>query len=216
LFASRSDYVCKLQQVGIAIASSTYLKSRQSEAFDLDNPKFVSQLQVIRARAVVLAVSSQDLRSEATKLLTRSNQMDFLAAVQLSCDRVVELPSKIDLLAQRLHGSDSLLSVNELRKQLDEVRQKLGSSSGVAKQHLAQLEGSLTRNLNLAQEGQDTREAQLLSLSILVQDSAGVLQRLQNQLRTASFSDLHQLEKLLSLNDELNSLQENFDLLTRQ
>jgi hypothetical protein len=202
--------------VGVAVAGASYLKSRQGESPDLNNPELAVQLQSIRAMAATLAAKSNDLRAEATKLLTSSAQIELLAAVQLSCDRVLELPSKIDNLAKRFKGDDSILSVSELQLQLAEVRQKLRSSSGIASQHLDRLADSLQRNIDLAQEGRDTRLAQILNLSTIVQNSAGVLQRLQNQFRKASLTDSEQIEELRLLNDELNSLQENFDLLVRQ
>jgi hypothetical protein len=189
--------------VGVAVAGASYLKSRQGESLALNNPELAAQLQAIRALAATLAAKSQDLRSEATRLLTSSEQIELLAAVQINCDRTLELPSKIDNLAKRFKGDDSILSVRELQWQLAEVRQKLRSSSGIASQHLNQLETSLQRNIDLAQEGQDTRLAQILNLSTIVQNSAGVLQRLQNQLRQASLSDSEQIEELRLLSDEL-------------
>jgi hypothetical protein len=212
-FLQLSSAIAAPVAIGVTVVGATYLKSRQPELLSIENPELARELQTIRAAAVSLAAKSNDLRSEATKLLTNSWQMELLAAVQLSCDRALELPSKIDELARRLQGSDSILSVDELQRQLTEIQYRLRSSSGATEQHLNRLAASLKRNIELAREGHDTRLAQILNLSTIVQDAAGVLQKLQNQLRTVSLTDSGQIDELQSLNDELASLQENFDLL---
>lgn len=202
--------------VGAAIAASTILKSRRGEILELE-PELANQLNAIREMAVEIANQSNDLRSLAAKRLTGSWQMDLLVAIQLSCDRALELPSKIDIFRRHhLQGSDSLISVGQLQAQLAEVRQKLESSSGATKRHLALLEDSLERHLKLAQDGKDIRLAQIFNLSTSVHNSAGVLQQLQNLLQTASWSDSDRQGELQTLNDELNALQENFDLLIGQ
>jgi hypothetical protein len=96
---------------------------------------------------------------------------------------------------------------------LAEVQQKLRSSSGIAKQHLGQLAESLKRNIQLAQEGQDTRLAQIVSLSTQIQDFAGVLQQLQTKLHTADLTDAEQITQLQALSDEMGSLRDNMYLL---
>ncbi|NJM19444.1 MAG: hypothetical protein HC907_12435 [Richelia sp. SM1_7_0] len=198
---------------GIAYSGAVYLKSRQPESFNLDNPELERELQAVRASAVALASKANDLKSEAAKLLTDSFQIELLAAVLSSCNRAEELPKNIDNLARYLQGSDSLQSVSELRDRLAEVQRKISVSSGLAKQHLSQLEASIKRNIKLAQEGQDTRVAQIVSLSTQIQDFAGVLQKMQNKLRTTDLSDPNQLEELQVVADELSSLRDNVYLL---
>ena len=55
--------------------------------------------------------------------------------------------------------------------------------------------------------------AQVVSLATLIQDTAGVLQELQNKLREADLNDSTQTLELRSLGEQLNSFQENVDLL---
>jgi paraquat-inducible protein B len=200
----------------ITIGGASFLKSREPEYLELDNPELEREITAVKNSALALVNRSNDLRIEAKKLLTDSFQVELLAAVEISCDRAVELPAKIDNLARRLQGSNSLLSVSELQQQLTEVQQKLQSSSGVAKQHLSQLADSLQRNIKLAQEGEDTRLAQVVSLSTQIQDFAGVLQQLQTKLHSSDLTDSQQINELQELSDELISLQENVYLLVRK
>lgn len=197
----------------VATAGAVVLKSREPEHFNLDNPQLERELQSVRASARALADKANALRLEAARLLSDSFAIELLAAVQLACDRAVELPAKIDQLARRLQGSDSLLSANDLQQQLGEVQSRLKSSSGAAQEQLSKLATSLKRNIQLARQGQDARQAQVVSLSTLILDSAGVLQEMQNRLRTADLADAAQTLELRSLSDELRMFQENVDLL---
>lgn len=207
---------------GVVVAGASYLKSREPESLELDNPELEREIQSVRSSALALVAQANELRLETKKLLTDSFQVELLAAIQMSCDtifdgcqghRAIELPAKIDNLARRLKGNNALLSVDELQRQLVEVQQKLRSSSGIAKQHLSQLAESLKRNIQLAQEGQDTRLAQIVSLSTQIQDFAGVLQRLQTKLNTVDLTDAEQIAQLQALSDEMGSLRENMYLL---
>ena len=110
--------------------------------------------------------------------------------------RAAELPAKIDRMALRLQGDDSLLSPQELQRQLNEVQAKISSSRGVAKEQLIELSNSLARNIQLARQGEDARQAQTISLSTVIQDSAGVLQQLQNKLTTADLTNSEQTREL--------------------
>ncbi|MEM7726554.1 MAG: hypothetical protein AAF208_09295 [Cyanobacteria bacterium P01_A01_bin.45] len=198
---------------GVATVGAVYFKSRKPESLGLENPQLERELQTVKERAINLAEKAQELRQEAGKLLTDAMQMELLIAVQYGCDRVVELPSKINDLARRLHGKDSLLSVTDLQQQLSEVEIKIKSSSGIAKKNLSQLVQSLERNIQLARQGEDVRQAQVINLSQLVEDSAGILQQLQNQMRTVDLSNVEQVHRLQDVSKELSSLQENAQIL---
>jgi hypothetical protein len=201
---------------GIAMIGAGFLKSRESEILNIENPELAQEIIAVRNSALTLVNQTQELSLEARKLLTDAFQMELLAAIQLSCDRAQELPTKIDNLAQSLQSHNSLLSVDELQQQLAQVQQKLRSSSGISKQHLTQLAESLKRNIQLAKEGQDTRLSQFVNISTLIQDAAGVLQQLQNQLRSFDLTDSEKLNELQLLSDELSSIEENIDLLVRK
>jgi chromosome segregation ATPase len=179
----------------------------------LNNPALEQELRSARQQAQDLAGRANSLRTEAARLLTDANQMELLATVEFACDQASELPSKIDELARRMQGADSLLEVSELQAQLREVEARRRSSSGVAAAQLAKLAEALRRNIGLAQQGEDARQAQVVSLSTLIYDSAGVLQAMQNQLRRANLADASQTSQLRSLSEELRQFQENVDLL---
>ncbi|MGF1478572.1 MAG: hypothetical protein ACFB4I_03665 [Cyanophyceae cyanobacterium] len=199
----------------IACLGSAFLKSREPERINLGNPALEQELQSVQQQAHRLAQQAESLRAEAEKLLTSSTQIDLLVAVQYACDRAIELPQKLARLVRRLHGADSLLSPQDLQQQLQEVQEKQRHSSGVARQQLDRLAESLRRNLTLARQGQDARQAQVISLSTLITDSAGVLQQLQNRLRTSDLQDSEQIQELRSLSEELSGFQENVDVLVR-
>lgn len=195
----------------VATAGASWLKSRQIASFNLDNP-VAKELQAVRDRALLLANRATALQLEATKLLTESGEIELLATVQYTCDRAVEFAAKIDRLAKRLEGSNPLLSVNDLQEQLIAVQAKLQNISGIAKEHLNELANSLQRNIQLAIQGQDTRQAQVISLAILIQDAAGVLQELQNKLRD-DLSDASQMMELRHFCEQLSSYSANVALL---
>ena len=197
----------------VAVAGAATLKSRESEVLNLNNPGLERELHSVRQQARVLADKAISLQVEAGKLLIDSLDMELLVAVQYSCDRAAELPVKIDRMVRRLQGDDSLLSPQELQRQLDEVKVKIDRSRGVAKEQLMELSKSLSRNIQLARQGEDARQAQTISLSTVIQDSAGVLQQLQNKLRSADLTNYEQTTELRELSDSLRIFQESADLL---
>ncbi len=214
-FARLPSVVMLPVAAAIITSGASWLKSREPEPFNLDSPELATQLQAVRTRARFLAEQASTLRLEATKLLTDSCGLELLATVEYACDHAVELPAKIEQLAKRLEGRDALLSVSGLQQQLVEVQTKLQSSSGIAREHLTQLAQSLHRNIKLTQQGQDARQAQVVSLATVIEDAAGALQELQNKLRTADLTDSTQTTQLRSLSEQLGSFQESFDLLSR-
>lgn len=196
----------------IATAGASLLKSQQPQML-LNNPELERELQLVRQRARELVDRANALRSEASQLLTDAYQLELLAAVQYACDLTSELPAKIEQLARRLQGANTLLSVSDLQQQLTEVGTKLQSSSGIAREQLTKLSEILQRNIQLAQQGQNARQAQVVSLSMLILEEAGVLQELQNKLRTSNLTDTNQAIELRSLSEEIRSFTENVDFL---
>ncbi|MBD0267968.1 MAG: hypothetical protein ICV77_06705 [Cyanobacteria bacterium Co-bin8] len=198
----------------IATLGATALKSRQPDSSPvLENPRLEQELQKTRQQALNLTQQATALQAEAQRLLTEAHQIELLGVVQYACDRSRKLPAKIDQLAQRLQGKDSLLSVTDLEKQLIEAERQRQNSSGVARQQWDTLIASLQRNRQLAQQGEDAREAQVVSLSTLILDAAGVLQQLQNKLRTADLSSSLAADEVRSLSTEFNGMQENMEVL---
>lgn len=197
----------------IAVGGATVLKSRAAREIDPADRAKIREIQAIKQQAESIAQKAEILRTESEKILIESTQIELLTAVQYGCNLALELPQKIENLANRLHGSESLLSEAELKKQLTEVRNKINHSSGKSGQQLQELAASLENNIKLVKQGKDARAAQITSLSTLVSNAAGVLQQLQNQLRTSNLNSSQQIEELLVLSDELKNIQENVDLL---
>lgn len=203
--------------VAVATGGAAAMKSKEPDAQKIAQQQIQRELKLLQTSAKNLAEKAEILRQEANQLLNRSSfEMNLLVAVQEACQRAIELPIKIEELGRRIHGANSLLSVNDLQQQLQEVKNKRALSSGIARQHLDQLANSLQRNIQLANEGQNARTAQITSLYTLIQNSAGILQQIQNKLRTADLTDYQQINELQASTDELTSLQDNFAFLVRK
>ena len=199
--------------VAIATLGAAVLKSRQPDTIELTNKAVNRDFQQVRQQAMDLGTRANDLSKEANKLLTASHQIELLGVVQYACDRTQQLPQKIDRLARRMAGDDALLSVSDLERQLKQAEIKVRNSKGVAQEQWGKLANSLKRNIALAQQGEDARQAQLANLSTLIAESGGVLQQLQNKLRTADLTSAVDADELRELSDEFKGFQENVDVL---
>ncbi|MEB3279993.1 MAG: hypothetical protein VKK42_13850 [Lyngbya sp.] len=198
----------------VTVATASVLKSREPNEKKIAKKQLQQEVELLKVSSKNLAIKAEELRQEAKKLMNKTSfNLDVLVAVQEICDRTIELPQKIEKIAERLPEQESLLSVNELEKQLLDVKSKIRSSSGITRQNWEQLAASLERNMALAQAGQDTRQAKIISLSTSIQNSAGVLQKLQNKLITADLSNSKERQELRSLSNELNDYQANLDIL---
>lgn len=200
---------------GMVVAGASFLQSRESGVLELDNPELEREILAVKKSALALANQAKAINLEVQRLLNDALQVELLTTVSMNCDRAAELPGKIDILAQHLHNSNSLLSVDELQQQLKQVQAKLTSSSGIAKKHLQQLVDSIKRNIKLAQAGEDSRLARVINISTLIQNFAGILQQLQTNLRTSDLTDAAQIHDLQLIADELSSLAENLDLVVK-
>ncbi len=199
--------------VAIATVGAALLKGREPERLGLDNPTLERQLLSARQQALHLVTQANELQAESLHLLTRPDQVELLGIVQYACDRTRELPSKLDELTQRLSRKGAILSVEHLQTQLKAAQQKERTTTGVAREQWSRLAQSLQRNLDLAKQGEDAREAQVVNLVTLIADSGGVLQQLQNKLRSADLNSAQQTDELRELGLELNNLQESMDVL---
>ena len=199
--------------VAIATLGAAVLKSHQPDTIELTNKAVNREFQQVRQQAIDLGTRANDLSEEANQLLTASHQIELLGVVQYACDRTQQLPQKIDRLARRMAGDDALLSVSDLERQLKQAETKVRNSKGIAQEQWGKLANSLKRNIALAQQGEDARQAQLANLSTLIAQSGGVLQQLQNKLRTADLTSAVDADELRELSDEFKGFQENVDVL---
>lgn len=197
----------------VATAGATVRKSQKPQQLNLEDPHLERSLRQVRQQAMAVAEKAQVLREEAGRLLTGPDQLELLSAVQYACDRAEELPAKIDNLARRMRGGSSLLSVEDLQRQRQEAERQARTTGGVARQQWLQLERTLSRNIRLAREGEDARQAQVVSLRALNLEAAAVLQKLQNQLRTADLTDSRQTSAVKALSSEFANVQESLNLL---
>lgn len=201
----------------IATAGASFQKSKAPTPLVIDNPALAQELAAVRTTATAVAQKAEELRAEANHALSDTSlQLDLLTQVQYACDHAKELPAQIEALSRKFQGSDSLLSISELEYQLADIQKKLPKSSGASRQQLETLQATVQRNIRLAQQGEDARQAQVIALHTSIQNLAGVLQQLQNKLRRADLADVNEVTELQNLSAELNSLQENVDILTRK
>ena len=198
----------------VTTLGATILKSHESNVIEVNNPALARELQALRQRALTLGEKADSLKAEATALLTSVNQVELLGMVQYACDQSQELPGKIDHLTTRIQGKEALLSTQELEKQLKGVAAKINASSGIARDQWIKLARRLEQNITLAREGEDTRQAQLAHLSTLIAEAGGVLQKLQNKLRTEDLTSDATTAELRNLSIEFKGVQENVDVLT--
>ncbi len=215
-FANLPSSIAVPVSIVISTVGASLIKTIQPEPLNLDNPELERHLRSVIDSATGLIDSAQALRTEADRLLVDSDQIDLLVAVQYACDRTIELPDKIKLLAKRMSGANSLLTTNQLEREIRKVQSNLGSSSGIEKDELQKLRMELENNLQLAKQGQDARKAQVINLDRLITAQAGILQQLQNKLRTSDLHNNSQIVELQSLSDDIKDIYSNVDRLVAQ
>ncbi|WAL59208.1 hypothetical protein [Thermocoleostomius sinensis] len=202
----------------MATAGATLRRSQEPKSLNLNDPALEAELLMVHRQAQVLADGASHLRKEAHHVLTESAVADVLVTIQRVCDRAMELPAKIDQLAQRMQGNSVPLSIAEIQAQLAELEtnQQTGSDGEAAR--LGKIAENLQRALQLTQEGQDARHVQVASLSALILEFLGVLQETQTKLRSnkvSTGSAESQVLELRSLTEELDVFQENVDRLVK-
>lgn len=199
----------------VTLAVSWWLHQRESQAV-LD-PAVARQVQQLRQQVQALVAGAERVRAEAARLLAEAPDWDLLVTVQEVCDQVQTLPQAVEQQLQRLQQLDeAVLSVRALEQQLAQVRRQQRQASPPAAAQFEQLAATLERNIQLAQAGQDTRLAQLAALATLVQETAGVLQQLQNHLRAIDLGNQRQVAEVRTLSDTLRSLEQQMTILTRR
>jgi hypothetical protein len=200
--------------VALTVLSATGLKARELDPKEILKRQLTQQLEEVRHLSEQLGQKTETLRQEANQKLSQNQfELDLLIAVQEICDFNQEIPKIIAEIEQKFSKNESVLSIEQLNHQLLEVNKKVTSSSGSVRKQLEQLAVSLERNLNLAKTGEDTRQAQIFNLHRIIQDAAGSLQQLQNQLRTANLSKTEDIQTLKFLTEEIKNQQEQFAIL---
>jgi chromosome segregation ATPase len=202
--------------LGSSVAVSYWRQEQEPTPEKMLLRQVQSELEGVRGEAKQLQDQAQTLLNQANLLLRQEQlsplSMEILAAVQYGCDLAIALPQKVEDLALKLPQTQSLLDRDTLQQKLKKVRSEKLKASGSTLQSLERLEESLERNLNLMNTNQNDRQSQIHNLSALIEELAGVLQRLQNHLQTANLADLNQIDQLQALVTEMNQLQQETDL----
>ncbi|WP_414543263.1 hypothetical protein [Nostoc sp. CCY0012] len=204
--------------IGISLFFANFFQYREPKYFELDNPELEQEITAVQIAALTLANRANELRLEAKNLLTIAEHERLLATIERSCDRAIELPGKIRNIVWYLYGSNSLVSVGSLQRQLTEIQQKkMRLNSGyLEKQHLSKLAENIKRNIKLAKKGEDTRLSRIFTIYHLIEDYTVILERYDDKLSDANLINLEELQELQLLGDELKSLEEIIDLLVRK
>lgn len=148
------------------------------------SPAAEAALEQALATALDLAQRSRQLNREASARLGGIEGMEDLAELQLSDQRLQELPDRLRSFGDRLESSGgSQVPVQRLRQRLAEEERRARSASGALQQQRLQLVQQLQANLELARRGHDEREVRALSLTILLESASGELLALQERLR---------------------------------
>jgi len=191
----------------VALAGSYLLYQRERQRFPLADPALSRELRELRQQVAFLV--------QAARLLVDAPDLDLLVAVQEVCQQVQSLPQAVERRVQQLYQTDydAVLSVADLEKQLAQVRRQKQRVGQLAGAQLDQLEATLVRNLEYARMGEDTRIAQITALMTLVQNTAGILQQLQNQLRTFDIQNQEQLQHLHRLSETLQGFEQQMTML---
>lgn len=197
----------------VVTAGAAWQKSQQPETWDLDDPALETELRSAKQQATLLVEKSKQLRAEAARLLADIEEIDLLVAVQTACDQTQGLPEKVDQLARSFQTADTLLSIPILQKQLDQVQQRIDQDLGGTRDQLLRMADSLQHNIQVTQQGQDARQAQVATLITLIVDASGKMQELQNQLRISDLKDTNTTANLQHLSQTLRVLQDHVSVL---
>ncbi|MCS7030145.1 MAG: hypothetical protein NZL92_01245 [Gloeomargarita sp. SKYG116] len=203
--------------VGVLLALAVSLVLHQREMQTSRDPALARQVQLLQQQVQALVEGAEHVRAEAARLLADAPDLDLLVTVQEVCDQVKALPQAMAQQIQRIQQTDeAVLSVAALERQLAQVRRQQRQAGPTASAQFEQLAASLERNIQLAKAGRDTRSAQIAALATLVQDTAGILQQLQNQLRVMDLGNQRQLAELRALSETLQSFEQQMVILTHR
>ena len=203
--------------IALSTVTAAVLKAREPDGNIKVMQELQKELQEIDQSVQDLVQKAKILQADAKQLLVQQDfQLNLLLEIEEVCNYVMELPGKIKNIAKNIVNIKSLLSIDELQQKLSQVQNKIVKSSGDSRRQLEKLAASLQRNIELAKTGTDTRQAQILNLHTIVEDASGVLQELQNKIRTADLSDSEKIHELSSLTEALKNQEKQVDLYLTQ
>ncbi|MGF1590253.1 MAG: hypothetical protein ACFCU7_13600 [Pleurocapsa sp.] len=94
-----SSYITLPTAAAIAVGFAIPLSKKATQRINIDNPGLAKEIHSVKQQGKLLAKKAEELRTEAQQLLTSATQLELFAAVEYACDRVLELPGKIERLS---------------------------------------------------------------------------------------------------------------------
>ena len=156
-------------------------------AFGMAHQRRQATLPDLIRRALQLAAGADAVSAEAGQRLIQVGSIGRLTAIQICCQRVVDLPAKLERLGAAGTADaprSTLLSTRNLEQRLRQERQRLAREAGSdLKRQRERLVTQLERNLALAQQGMEAGSLRVMAVSEHLESVAGDLQELQVQLR---------------------------------
>jgi DNA repair exonuclease SbcCD ATPase subunit len=99
--------------------TATALKANRLDENQIAKQQLEQEIKTIEVASKALVKQAHELRQEANNLLTQNSfQIDLLVSIQQVCDRVIELPDKINTMAQNSSKNKALLSASQLDSHL--------------------------------------------------------------------------------------------------
>jgi vacuolar-type H+-ATPase subunit I/STV1 len=198
----------------VATATALSLKSREPDPEKAELQDVERELTNLKASGRSVAEKAAAVRSEAGQLLGHDGDyLELLVRIEEVCSPIAEIPTRIEALGQRLPQNNSVLSLAELEADLHSAHALLVNATGVARQQAEELVESLEKNRELAKTGSSVNLAKLLNLRVILQNTAGILQELQNKIRLLNRPDLDRVREVEELCERLQSTGSNLDIL---
>jgi len=202
----------------IAATGLAMLRAQHASRGDrLRDRRVRESIEAALQRANQLALQSDLVSGEAMARFQDPDHLDALGMVQLCCERLRLLPDRIHQRRPLLEsGGGILLSAEDLQARLSRARDELRrETSPTLRRERHQLVDQLTRNLDAARFGMDTREARLLALSTRLERIDGGLRHLQQQVDaqwpSTEASDVAVAEAIEPLDDALDQIDRLLD-----
>ncbi len=199
----------------VATATAMYCKSRKPDPEKSARREVERELTNLKASGQSLAEKAEAVRREAGQLLGHeADYLELLVRIEEACSLIADIPHRIEELERRLPRSEAVLSLAKLEADLDSARARLTNSTGIARQQAGELVESLERNLELVRTSGSVNLAKLLNLRVTIENTAGILQELQNKIRLSSRPNSERVREVEELCDRLRSAGSNLDILT--
>ncbi|MFM7677006.1 MAG: hypothetical protein ACKO5F_15815 [Synechococcus sp.] len=201
--------------VGVGLA--TLRHRRRNRGSQLLEARLRTRIEGALARSQELAGQASLVAGEAMARFQDPTQLEALGLVQLCCERLRQLPERIEQRRPLLEsGGGVLLSSEELSRRLAReeaaLRREEAGPLRVERQRLVE---QLRRNLEASERGMDEREARLVALSTRLEQIDGGLRHLRGQVDrhwpSSQASDAAMAEALEPLDSALDQIERQLE-----